>query len=100
MVLTIEPGIYFIHSLLDMAKEDPALSRFLTPRLDDFRDFGGVRLEDVVAVTANGIDNYTLCPRTIEEIESVSLPFFPPSPTHFFFCAGTFARTSSCEVIR
>ena len=69
----IRPGIYFIHSLLDMAKADPALSRFLTPRLDDFRDFGGVRLEDVVAVTSDGIDNFTLCPRTIDEIESVSL---------------------------
>mmetsp|Transcript_15388 Transcript_15388/g.39688 ORF Transcript_15388/g.39688 Transcript_15388/m.39688 type:complete len:543 (+) Transcript_15388:96-1724(+) len=71
MVLTVEPGIYFIKSLIDMAQADPALSKFLTPKLDEFRDFGGVRLEDVVAVTADGIDNYTLCPRTIDEIESV-----------------------------
>ena len=36
-----------------------------------FRGFGGVRLEDVVAVTESGIVNYTLCPRTIEEVEGV-----------------------------
>ena len=47
MVLTVEPGIYFIKSLLDMAQADPVLNKFLTSKLDTFRDFGGVRLEDV-----------------------------------------------------
>jgi Xaa-Pro dipeptidase len=30
-----------------------------------------VRLEDVIAITNTGCINYTLCPRTISEIESV-----------------------------
>jgi Xaa-Pro dipeptidase len=72
MVLTVEPGIYFVDHLLDLALKDPVKSKFIVPeRLAQFRGFGGVRLEDVVTVTADGIDNYTLCPRTIEEIEGV-----------------------------
>eukprot|EP00041_Stephanoeca_diplocostata_P006362 m.82236 g.82236 ORF g.82236 m.82236 type:complete len:106 (-) comp16322_c0_seq2:170-487(-) len=31
----------------------------------------GVRIEDVVTVTDSGIENFTLCPRTMDEIESV-----------------------------
>ena len=64
-------GGYFIKSLLDMAAEDPELSPFLTERLDDFKGFGGVRIEDVVTVTADGMVNWTVAPRTVGEIESV-----------------------------
>jgi Xaa-Pro dipeptidase len=35
-----------------------------------FRRFGGVRLEDVVLVTEDGVDNLTTCPRTVEEVEN------------------------------
>ena len=46
-----------------------------------FRGFGGVRLEDVVAVTEAGIVNYTLCPRTVDEVEGVmaGAPWPPPT---------------------
>jgi len=72
MVFTVEPGCYFIPCLLDEAMADPAKSKFLVPEvLDRFRVFGGVRLEDVVAVTETGIENYTICPRTVEEVEGV-----------------------------
>lgn len=30
-----------------------------------------MRLEDVVAVTAAGVDNLTVCPRTVDEVEGV-----------------------------
>ena len=57
---------------MDEALDDPKRKAFFnTEVLDRFYGFGGVRLEDVVAVTADGIENYTLCPRTIEEVESV-----------------------------
>ena len=48
--------------------------------LTRFRGFGGVRLEDVVAVTEEGIINYTLCPRTVAEVEGVmaGAPWPPP----------------------
>jgi len=72
MCLTVEPGLYFIDVLLDAALSNPAQSKFFVKEeLERFRSFGGVRLEDVVVVTENGIENYTLCPRTVEEIEDV-----------------------------
>lgn len=43
MVLTIEPGIYFINHLLDQALRDPAQSCFINNDvLQRFRGFGGV----------------------------------------------------------
>lgn len=43
MVLTIEPGIYFIDHLLDQALRDPAQSCFFNNDvLRRFRGFGGV----------------------------------------------------------
>jgi len=73
MTLTVEPGCYFIDHLLDEALAvDSPLKTYLNAELvEQFRGFGGVRLEDVVQVTADGCLNFTLCPRTINEVESV-----------------------------
>ena len=38
---------------------------------DDLDQFRGIRLEDVNNITADGCENDTICPRTIQEIESV-----------------------------
>jgi Xaa-Pro dipeptidase len=55
---------------------DEALAGDLGPYLNatvlqSYRGFGGVRLEDVVTITQSGFINYTLCPRTVHEVESV-----------------------------
>jgi len=72
MVITVEPGIYFIDVLLDKALADPILSRFIDAEmLSRFRGFGGVRLEDDVVITATGVKNMTHCPRTVEDVEAV-----------------------------
>lgn len=43
MVLTIEPGIYFIQPLLEQALRDPAQACFINSDvLQRFRGFGGV----------------------------------------------------------
>jgi len=82
MCLTVEPGIYFIEALLAPALAAPATARFFDDAvLARFRGFGGVRLEDVVAITDEGFVNYTICPRTIDEVEGVmaGAPWPPPT---------------------
>lgn len=71
MYVTIEPGCYFIEPLLNKAFADPNLRKFLVKEeIDRFRNFGGVRIEDDVLITKTGIDNFTLVPRTVDEIEA------------------------------
>ena len=58
MVTTIEPGLYFIPSLLRalLAKHEDKLNRAMIERL---LPFGGIRIEDNVEVTADGHRNLT-----------------------------------------
>jgi Xaa-Pro dipeptidase len=72
MVLTIEPGCYYINHLLDSALKDPAQAKFLVKeKIDEFRGSGGIRIEDDIAVTATGVELMTQVPRTVEEIETL-----------------------------
>ncbi|MCU1347980.1 MAG: Xaa-Pro dipeptidase [Acidobacteria bacterium] len=56
---TIEPGLYFIQSLLaDLRKSDDA--KYVNwDKVDAFRKFGGIRIEDDVVVTDSGHENLT-----------------------------------------
>lgn len=64
MYVTIEPGCYFIDHLLDEALADAVKSEFLVAEVvARFRGFGGVRIEDDVLVTADGVENFTFVPR-------------------------------------
>ena len=68
-VMTVEPGIYFIDELLDEACDKDA-EWYNCELMDSYRGFGGVRLEDVVAVGDDGPDCMSCdTPRTPEEIE-------------------------------
>ncbi|XP_043278048.1 xaa-Pro dipeptidase isoform X2 [Venturia canescens] len=70
MVLTIEPGCYFINVLLDSALANPEQNKFIvSERLEQFRGSGGVRIEDDVLITEDGVENFTSVPRTVKEIE-------------------------------
>lgn len=65
MYVTIEPGCYFIDHLLDNALADPVKRVFFDEAvLKRFRNFGGVRIEDDVLILKDGIENFTLVPRT------------------------------------
>jgi Xaa-Pro aminopeptidase len=54
-VLTVEPGIYFIPALIDIWKSQGKFAEFIDyRRVERWRDFGGIRIEDNVLVTARG----------------------------------------------
>ncbi|HEX7964371.1 MAG TPA: Xaa-Pro dipeptidase [Gammaproteobacteria bacterium] len=58
-VVTIEPGLYFIDSLLAQLKAGDQ-GRFVDwDKLEPFRKFGGIRIEDNVVAKAAGPENLT-----------------------------------------
>jgi len=73
MVLTVEPGIYFIPDLIDQFKAEGKFTDFVNyDKVETYKDFGGIRIEDDVLVTETG---YRVLgkpiPKTIEEVEAV-----------------------------
>lgn len=70
-VITVEPGIYFIPDLIDLWQSQHKHMDFIQyDRLDDYRDFGGIRIEDDVLVTEkNGRLLGPYIPKAISEIE-------------------------------
>jgi len=71
LVITVEPGLYFIDVLLDGALANPTQAKYINNDvLKRFRNFGGVRLENDVLVTKDGCEVLSVVPRTVEEIEA------------------------------
>lgn len=55
MVMTIEPGLYFIPALIDLWKAENKFTEFINyEKLESYRDFGGVRIEDDILITDEG----------------------------------------------
>jgi Xaa-Pro aminopeptidase len=54
-VFTCEPGIYFIPELIDQWKAKKKFKNFIDyNKVDEYRDFGGIRIEDNILVTQTG----------------------------------------------
>ncbi|MEE9394364.1 MAG: aminopeptidase P family protein [Planctomycetota bacterium] len=72
-VFTIEPGIYFIPALMDRWQGEGKNAEFVNfDALKDWRDFGGVRIEDDILCTVDG--GRVLGPgieKTIDEVEAL-----------------------------
>ena len=70
-VFTIEPGIYFIPALIEKWKKEKKFIEFINyDKVENYIDFGGIRIEDDILVTDTG---YRVLgkpiPKTISEIE-------------------------------
>ena len=72
-VLTVEPGIYFIPALIDKwIKEDKHTEFIDFDRVTEYRDFGGIRIEDNVLVTEEGCRVLGKpIPKTVSELEAI-----------------------------
>jgi Xaa-Pro aminopeptidase len=71
-VFTIEPGIYFIPELINLWRKEKKFEDYINyNKLETYKDFGGIRIEDDVLVTENaGRILGKPIPKTVEEIES------------------------------
>ena len=73
-VMTVEPGLYFIPELINRWKAENKLAQFINyDKVEKYKDFGGVRLEDCVLVTKEA---WRLLgkpiPKSIEEVEALA----------------------------
>jgi Xaa-Pro dipeptidase len=59
MVVTIEPGLYFIDMLLEELRSKPAAKDVDWAKVDAFRPYGGIRIEDDVVCTHGEPENLT-----------------------------------------
>lgn len=75
-VLTDEPGIYFIPALIDQWKANGTNANYINfDKVDRYRNFGGIRLEDDILITADGGRNLgrRRIPIEVDEVEAMVL---------------------------
>ena len=72
-VVTNEPGVYFIPALIDDWKASGHCAEFLNfDKIETYKDFGGIRIEDDVLITKDGCrflgkDRIPYHPKDVEE---------------------------------
>ena len=59
MVVTIEPGLYFIDMLLDEVRQTPAAKDVDWDKVEALKPYGGIRIEDDVVCTDGAPENLT-----------------------------------------
>jgi Xaa-Pro aminopeptidase len=73
-VITVEPGVYMIPQLIDQWKTQRRCEQFIDySKIDTYRDFGGIRIEDDILVTPKGCRVLGKpIPKKIDEVESLA----------------------------
>jgi Xaa-Pro aminopeptidase len=73
-VLTVEPGLYFIPALIDLWRSENKFTEYINyDKVETYKDFGGIRIEDDVLVTETGYRVLgKAIPKTIAEVEAMA----------------------------
>ncbi len=73
-VITVEPGIYFIPALIDRRRAEGKYDQFIDyGKVDSYRTFGGIRIEDDILITPEGCRVLgPHIPKTIAEVEALA----------------------------
>ncbi len=74
IVITVEPGIYFIPQLIDKWKSEKKFTEFINyEKVEKYKDFGGIRIEDDILVMNNGARVLgRKIPKSVEELEDLA----------------------------
>lgn len=70
-VITDEPGIYFVPKLIDVFRSEGKFNEFVNyDKVETYKDFGGIRIEDDLLITENGSRVLGKpIPKTVAEVE-------------------------------
>ena len=72
MLITVEPGIYFVDCCIEKIKADENLNKYVNwEEVNKYYPIGGCRIECDVYITKDGCEDITCAPRTVEDIEAV-----------------------------
>ncbi len=73
-VVTVEPGIYFIPDLINQWASENKFDQFIDyAKVAEYRDFGGIRIEDDILVTQDGSQVLgKSIPKTVDEVEEIT----------------------------
>ncbi len=72
-VITVEPGIYFIPALIDRWRSEGKFTAYIDyEKVESYKDFGGIRIEDDILVTDLGSRVLGKpIPKTVREVEDM-----------------------------
>ncbi|KAF1946897.1 putative Xaa-Pro aminopeptidase pepP [Clathrospora elynae] len=68
-VITVEPGIYFCRFIIEPYLKDEGQNGYIDEKvLERYWSVGGVRIEDNILITKDGVENLTPTPKEIDDI--------------------------------